>query len=772
MAKKKTAKRSAENTTSKNQYVSNFYSDLEKDGMLHALLLRSPKKCGKIEDIRLPVSEGDDIHLITAKDIPGKNQVETVDTQMPLLADKEVFYTGQPVAIVAGPDLKKLQILLESAEVIFEGTEAPQTEADDAAKSEDNSGTEPDAENVENAAETAETAHSESVTEAAPETEAETGAEAEIPEESFAEAPQEAEAEKSEFSEHAESETMPEPEKNKEPAEKVLYKRTVSWGDFETLFQEAPNHLENTFSFNLQKSSYTETNGAFADFSDNSLEIHTPTKWMSHLRKNLCAVLGITEDRLTIHRTPSTAEQTNSVWNNTVLSCLCAVASCCTKQPVMLSLSREEQETFIDKEPSVTITHQTAFTDEGAISAAKVSITLETSPYSPFISNFIDHLALSAYGAYKPASVYIEVKALEANVPPFAFQMQSANSQAFFALESQIYSVCTKLHLTPIEVHLKNFFPAALFARPVIPYAIESNDLFGIYESIQVKSDFLRKYSSYNFMHLTDSSYAETFPVRGIGFSTAFEGNGYYDETLNALKQKIAVTMETDGSVTVHLPQPSRSITSIWKRIVSEELEVPPESVRIDESDPELNNSALPETLMNNVNIVSTLIQKCCQGIQKQRFRTPLPITVKKGLSISNKKLWDSETFTGTPYYSTTWGAAVCEIEINPVIYEIGIRNLWITINCGKMMDKKQAQSSVLRETQYVLKNLIDKVPLVPPKIHIDFLESEDEPKQIGQLIRSIVPAAFASAVSQGIKSTIHEMPLKNSSVYRMVNPQ
>ncbi len=748
MAKRKTAKGTTENTASKNQYVSNFYSDLEKDGMLHAVLLRSPQKNGMIKEIVLSASEGDDIHLITAKDIPGKNHVETVGTHMPLLADREVFYAGQPVAIVAGPDMKKLQTLLESAEIVFEEPEAPETEAGGESGVTDNQEAEAalSGQEAENQAEISQEIKAETV-------ETEAGKE-----------------DDTKSSQQAEPVSVPEQMQNQD--EKVLYRRTVTWGDYETLFRESPNHLENTFTFNLQKSSYTETNGAFADFSGDSLEIHTPTKWMSHLRKNLCSVLGITEDRLNIHRTPSTAEQTNSVWNNTVLSCLCAVASYCTEQPVMLSLSREEQETFIDREPSVTITHQTAFTDEGAISAAKVSITLETSPYSPFISNFIDHLALSAYGAYKPASVLIEVKALEANVSPFAFQMQSANSQAFFALESQIYSVCTKLHLTPIEVHLKNFFPGALFARPVIPYVIENTDLFGIYESIQVKSDFLRKYSSYNFMHLSDSSYSETFPVRGIGFSTAFEGNGYYDETLNALKQKIAVTMETDSSITVHLPQPSRSIANIWKRIVSEELEVPQETVRIDESDPELNNSALPETLMNNVNIVSTLIQKCCQGIQKQRFRTPLPITVKKGLSISNKKLWDSETFTGTPYYSTTWGAAVCEIEINPVIYEIGIRNLWITINCGKMMDKKQAQSSVLRETQYVLKNLIDKVPLVPSKIHIDFQESEDEPRQIGQLIRSIVPAAFASAVSQGIKSTILEMPLKNSSVYRMVTPQ
>lgn len=99
-------------------YASSFFSDLQPEGMLHAVLIRSPISTGKIRSVvhpRLP--EG--YFLYTAKDIPGRKSVSLLETAIPILADAEVSYQGEPVGILVGPDLQLLRRLAGGVVIRF-----------------------------------------------------------------------------------------------------------------------------------------------------------------------------------------------------------------------------------------------------------------------------------------------------------------------------------------------------------------------------------------------------------------------------------------------------------------------------------------------------------------------------------------------------------------------------------------------------------------------------------------------------------------------------
>lgn len=79
-----------------------FTDDIKLHGMLHAAVVRSPIARGKIIGIdfsaaeKLPGFEG----VFTVRDIPGQNSVPIVIDDQPCLADGQVNYIGEPVAIV------------------------------------------------------------------------------------------------------------------------------------------------------------------------------------------------------------------------------------------------------------------------------------------------------------------------------------------------------------------------------------------------------------------------------------------------------------------------------------------------------------------------------------------------------------------------------------------------------------------------------------------------------------------------------------------------
>jgi CO/xanthine dehydrogenase Mo-binding subunit len=79
-----------------------YTADIAYDGMLHGAIVRSPAARGHIRAIRR--GEGIDwsrIVFATAEQIPGNRFVHMIADDMPFLADGEVRYKGEPVALVA-----------------------------------------------------------------------------------------------------------------------------------------------------------------------------------------------------------------------------------------------------------------------------------------------------------------------------------------------------------------------------------------------------------------------------------------------------------------------------------------------------------------------------------------------------------------------------------------------------------------------------------------------------------------------------------------------
>ena len=117
---------SHEKVTGQVRYIDDFkYPDA-----WHAAIVRAQVSHGILKGISYdPDFDWDQVVVATPEDIPGENTIKVymMFTDMPLLADKEIMYRGEPVALIAAPTQELAQEAVKHVTVEIEETESIQT---------------------------------------------------------------------------------------------------------------------------------------------------------------------------------------------------------------------------------------------------------------------------------------------------------------------------------------------------------------------------------------------------------------------------------------------------------------------------------------------------------------------------------------------------------------------------------------------------------------------------------------------------------------------
>ena len=226
-------------------------------------------------------------------------------------------------------------------------------------------------------------------------------------------------------------------------------------------------------------------------------------------------------------------------------------------------------------------------------------------------------------------------------------------------------------------------------------------------------------------------------------------------------------TLESDGTLEIHALQPSASTLEVWKNTAAQILEIDPKQIKLNSIFDINEDLSVPENVYANVSVMTYLLKKCCQDIQSKRFRKPLPITSTKGFTSAQKKVWNKEKFSGSPFFLSSFGAVVLELEINPYTYKIYIKNVKAVLNAGKIGIPKIAENSVKLSIQHALTELVVDENLHCDQISVSFVQSDNDPTQIDGLISRILPAAFTSALSQATGHEINTIPVKPQHFFK-----
>lgn len=721
--------------------VQGFYSDFEKDNMLYAMLIRSPASTGKIKSIEV-ADLPEDYYFFTAKDIPGSNHFQINGTQTYIFNSAFVNYTGEPLGILVGPDKKRLSDLMNKVSVSF------------------------DIETLEAALNNVMKNQKRPVLKFSPNEEISQFVSQlnELPSLDSVDA-----IETSEKDVYTDEEDTSE----------IIATREIKTGLYETCTQEEINEQlfktadyvsTEKYSQSNIKPRWQETIGAFCYWESKNLHVCAPTRWTYSLQHTLAEALDMPIEKIFVHKTKISGSNTNGLWQVTQIAVQASVAARLTKKSIKLVLDHDEEDAYLTNSINAENKQRIAINDDGKISAMEIEIVVDAGLSNPFAQEIADRLSIAAFNYYRPENMHITTIVHTSKAPPTSLYVHNIEAQAMFAIENHIQKLSLHTSVSPDEIR---FINSQVTKKSTFPYFFDFGDINQTIQNTIKISDFNRKWICFNMdavnRTLKNSNPFFALPLRGIGMASSYNSTGYFGNSIYSAGQTIEVTLTTENTVVIHAAKPSEIIQELWKQTVSETLQIDKSKIIIN-SDYTLDElPTYPEDSGSNISIINILLKKCCNEIQKKRFRQPLPISAKKAVTTAMKKNWKKESFVGNPFQSTSFATAVVEVELDTYTYNSKIKGIWITIDCGEVFDKKAAEQSIRLELQQELSNLVTDTIFTCDNCNITFVESKRNSAQVHNLIHNVIPAAFASALSSALTTELTKLPCTETQILQLM---
>jgi CO/xanthine dehydrogenase Mo-binding subunit len=696
-----------------------YVEDLYPRQVLYALTIRSPVARGRLRSIECPKLPGT-YTLITARDIPGKNALE--EAGLPLLADDRLSYIGEPAALLLGPDKPRLEAYAAQCVV-------------------------------------------------------------------------RADAEEPVFSPAAVS------------GGTVLARRDLDSAGGEELFPPGARIIRGDYRTGIQEHWYAEPVGAVAWYErmdregeegehsggqkGKTLIVRTATQWPYHVKRALTRALKIDPACIRVEPTITGFHMDGKIWYPSLVACHAALGAVLTGKPVRLVLTREEDFRFSPKRAAADVSFSSALDEKGDLAGTEIEIAVNLGACGIQAQEILDQVCLGSLGLYRFGGVRLTGRAVCTNIPPQGPFSGFGLAQGFFALERHVSHIADLHKQDPAEWR-KNHLAGNTACEELLGTAASMGDYHRKWASSELLRQSRRQRSARGQGGGGWAEKGET--LRGIGIALGYQGSGLLYPGADRGNYGIEVTLTKDSELEINTSMviPDDDYGRIWAAMAAEILAIDPDKVRI------LNSAGAPDSgpacASRNITVITRLMEKCCIAVRKQRFRDPLPITVRRQIKPLPLPLLqgrfpppEGKVMDASGFVKPGLAAAVVEVEIDSVEYVPTIRGVWLAVNGGKILSEDRARRSLKiaavealgwsfwEQAGYVegaipqgqFEQYQIPAPGDIPPVHIDFIWNDSgEPKGIGELPFTCVPAAYLQAVSQAMDHHFQSIPLGREDIW------
>lgn len=539
-------------------------------------------------------------------------------------------------------------------------------------------------------------------------------------------------------------------EQNKSDSLKIVAERVVKIGTIIEDNSDSENSGDKKLEKISLKSSMTpfvpnwfETNGACCLVKNGEYTIYTSTKSPEKLKADLASVLDIPEENIAIKKTKISA-CTDGLWRTTTFSAIAAVAASKLEKPIMLILDRSEENQSIAQYPKTEISHEAYIDENGKIVSLKTDIKVDVGAFNPYAQTVVDRLAIATCNVYQFDNLQISVTAITSENPPTSLPSHMIDTPAFFAIENLMNKIALEKKLFPIDVKKINCQNnESMFLNK--PQRIKS-----IHDALVSGSSFNRKYVTFNDSNKLDRGRIfKSIPLRGVGVACAFNGSDYADDFISNKTQQVEISLDAEDNIVVNSFLPLNEIKVFWNSIIEKELGIPKNKVKYEKNDD-----------FGSMSVLTELFEKCVSDIKKRRkTENEFPIVCKRKKQPISKTQWNAITFTGKPFYETSFGGAVVELQFDKYTNEIAIKNILIAVECGKIISEAVVTRSVKLAIAKELSNLVKDKTFLCDNISVLTIKSDFYPSSIADIVHNTLPAAFASALSNTLGRDISKLP-------------
>ena len=569
-------------------------------------------------------------------------------------------------------------------------------------------------------------------------------------------------------------------------------------GDVDKAFAEAAHVFEHTFHTQKVLHLALEPFVSIADWNERGVTIYTASQGPSFVRTEIARLLGWPENRVRI-KVPYLGGGFGSKLY-IKMEALATALSMITRRPVKVALTMEEQFYTITRHPS-TFRIKTGLDKGGRITARKCEVYWNGGAYADVGPRVTQKSGFTASGPYDIDNVWIDSYALYTNLPPAGALRGFGVPQLVWAYESHMDMMARALKLDPLEFRRKNIL------REGRPHATGQ-----IVQDAKLEAVLDRVAERLNWGKPIDRGSGVLRRGRGI----AFANKAVISPTTSVANLIIAA----DGSTTLYCGtvDMGQGSDTAMAQIVGEELNIPPESVRIVPRDTDVTPYDMGTLGSRSLFHMGHAVRRAAQDAREkisamarevgepEGSNIPLPDLFKKRFGMQAGNIVGTGTFkpdyvppdpaTGlTPNVTPFWmcSASGAEVEVDTESGHVRIARLITAVDCGRAINPKivetQISGAVLMQlgftmfekmyldagqvtnaslADYKIPAILD-VPQVMENETVDAYQSNGPygAKGVGETATFCVSPAIANAIEDACGVRLMELPLKPEAIFR-----
>ena len=525
-----------------------------------------------------------------------------------------------------------------------------------------------------------------------------------------------------------------------------------------------PQLAEGNYATALQLHIADEALWARGEPARKGAHVAAPTQWPALIRSTVARLLRANARSVVVEAQSTAGSRDAALWMPAYLAVIAAAVARIERSPVIIAL-RADQRALTGGRSPADITWSSRLDIEGVLTSNRVTVDLDLGAYPTLLDETGRRVRRAVESIYRVPEVEYAITLHRSSALPMGAMEGVGTAQVAFAREVHYNRLAELAQEDPVHWrrrHLRSDWPVL-------------HELLG---SVADESDFHRRYAANELVkkrriQLPRNSKA----LRGIGCAVAEQISG-----VTGGREIGAVTIRLDPGgkalLFCSLPTPTARLIVAWRQLVAQELGLDIDAVSVDTTYSTDQYDSGPRLFSRGVSVVPRAIQSICQTIQKQRFREPLPIQVRRTIRTSRAVRTPADAMRSA-------GAAAVEAILIPSSMEIDIKSVTLSVYAGRILDRGSAEAELRRgiyqALNWTLHEAVHDPGVIgryrttfrgrPPRLRIVFgaAERRDGPTGIGELPFLTVPAALTSAISQASGLYLDTLPVRSATLLQML---
>jgi selenium-dependent xanthine dehydrogenase len=363
----------------------------------------------------------------------------------------------------------------------------------------------------------------------------------------------------------------------------------VRKGDMEQGFAQSDVVLEHTFHTAITDHAFLEPECSIAvPLPDGRMEIYVGSQIPYQDREQVARVLGWPEERVRVvgQLMGGGFGGKEDIMGQIHVAMLANV----TGRPVKLLFDRHESLLVHPKRHATQIKVKLGAKKNGCLVAMETELYGDTGAYASLGEKVMTRATTHSAGPYDIPNVRADCYAMYTNNPPAGAFRGFGVTQSAFAVESMMDKLAETLDIDPVELRRMN----ALHVGSITNTGQVLNESVGLTECINKVDVEMRKHNPAPFQPVADPDNPNL--VRVWGFASAYKNTGLGGGAPDISGADVELYADGTFQVRSSAAELGQGLVTVMRLIVSEEMAVPPEQVRVLVMDTDLAPNGGPTT--------------------------------------------------------------------------------------------------------------------------------------------------------------------------------